>query len=277
MSSSTSPTYTNAPLPLLSTPRFETGKVGRIQQPPSMPNPRLTKDDWSLQDDPFTIEASHMALSHNAFIRGFNSIYQQAPRLKLPADKSDFVGYCLAWMECVEIHHHYEETALFPSIDKAAGQKGLMDAAVHEHETFYSGLDRMKKYLRDKGSSFAAGELLAIMDSFKEALHSHLKSEPPAIAALAKYDTAEHPIDIAKIANAAGRSQITWRALFNTLPVFFLNMETATFEDGIWHDVFPPLKGVVRVIMLRLVPMWHPGRWRFTSCSHDGRVKPLAV
>ncbi|KAK8028494.1 hypothetical protein PG991_005550 [Apiospora marii] len=73
MASSTSPTYTDAPLPLLSTPRFDTGK-----------------------DDPFTIEASHMALSHNAFIRGFNSIYQQAPRLELTVDKSDFVGYCLA-------------------------------------------------------------------------------------------------------------------------------------------------------------------------------------
>ncbi|KAK8028493.1 hypothetical protein PG991_005549 [Apiospora marii] len=135
----------------------------------------------------------------------------------------------------------------------------------------------MKKYLRHKGSNFAPVELLVIMDSFKEALHSHLKSEPPAIAALVKYNTADHPIDIVKIANAAGRSEITWRALFNTLPVFFLNMGTATFEDGIWHDVFPPLKGVVRVIMLRLVPMWHPGRWRITSCSHDGRVKPLAV
>lgn len=179
-----------------------------------MPDPRLTIGDWSLQDDPFTIEASHMALSHNAYIRGFNSIYQQAPRLKLPADKTDFVGYCLAWVECVEIHHHYEETALFPGIDKAAGQKGLMDAAVHEHETFYGGLDRMKKYLRNKGSDYAAAGLLAIMDSFKEALHRHLKSEPPAIAALVKYSTAEHPIDIVRIANAAGEAHDSTLVLF---------------------------------------------------------------
>ncbi|KAK7957720.1 hypothetical protein PG988_012568 [Apiospora saccharicola] len=228
------PLYTDSPLPLIPTPKFQTGK-----------------------DDPFTIEASHMALSHNAFIRGFNSIYQQAPRLELTSDKASFVGYCLAWVDCVVTHHHYEETELFPNIDKAAGQRGLMNGAVHEHEAFYG--------------------LLEIMDSFKDALHSHLKSEPPAIAALAKYSTAEKPIDILVIAETAGKKQVNLGFLFNTLPVFFLNMETATFEGGMWHEVFPPLKDFTRTVMLRLVPMWQSARWRFVSCTHDGQVKELAV
>lgn len=147
-----------------------------------------------------------MALSHNSFIRGFNSIYQQAPRLQSPPDKSDFVGYCLAWVDCVAQHHHYEETEFFPNIDKAAGRQGLMDGAVHEHEAFYGGMERMKKYLQDKGADFSATELIAIMDSFKEPLHSHLKSEPPAIVALAQYNTPDTPIDILGIADAAGKS-----------------------------------------------------------------------
>lgn len=75
-----------------------------------------------------------MALSHNAFIRGFNSIYQQAPRIQA-ADKQDFVGYCIAWHDCVSQHHHYEETEFFPSLDKAAGKNGLMDGAVDQHGT----------------------------------------------------------------------------------------------------------------------------------------------
>jgi hemerythrin-like domain-containing protein len=73
-----------------------------------------------------------MALSHNSFIRGFNSIYQQAPRVS-SADKEDFVGYCLAWHEMITEHHHYEETDFFPNVDKAARKNGLMDGAVHEH------------------------------------------------------------------------------------------------------------------------------------------------
>lgn len=241
------PIYTDSPLPLIPTPKFQTGN-----------------------DDPFTIEGSHMALSHNAFIRGFNSIYQQAPRLKLAADKASFVGYCLVWVDCVVTHHHYEETELFPNIDKAAGQKGLMDGAVHEHEAFYGGMGRMKEYLQSKGADFSSTELLSIMGSFKDALHSHLKSEPLAIVALAKYSTVERPNDILGIADTAGKKQV------NTLPVFFLNMETATFEGGMWHEVLPPLKCFTRTVMFRLGPMWQSARWRFVSCAHDGQVNELA-
>ncbi|KAK4041923.1 iron-sulfur cluster repair protein DnrN [Parachaetomium inaequale] len=251
MSSSEPPMYTNTPLALIPTPKFETGK-----------------------DDPFTIEASHMALSHNAFIRGFNSIYQQAPRVWQPADKTDFVGYCLAWVECVATHHHYEETEFFPNLDRAAGRDGLMDGAVHEHEAFQGGLERFRSYLADKGAAFSAAELLAIMDDSKRPLHSHLKAEPPAILALAKYNTPERPIDILGIANAAASLA---GLMFNTLPVFFLNMETVEFEGGMWHGVFPPLKGAARTVMNKGMPVWHSGRWRFVSCTADGTVKRLAV
>jgi hypothetical protein len=54
-------------------------------------------------------------------------------------------------------------------------------------------------------------------------------------------------------------------------------METVEFEGGMWHEVFPPLKGFARTVMHRAVPMWQSGRWRFTSCNADGAVKPLAV
>lgn len=74
-----------------------------------------------------------------------------------------------------------------------------------------------------------------------------------------------------------GKKQVSLDFMFNTLPVFFLNMETVEFENGMWHEVFPPFKGVVRTIMNRAVPMWQLGRWRFVSCSADGTVKHLAV
>lgn len=117
----------------------------------------LTKS--SIQDDPFTIEASHMALSHNAFIRGFNSIYQQAPRVENPVDKIDFVGYCLAWIDCVIAHHRYEETELFPNVNKSAGETELMAGAVHQHEAFYGGMEKLKVYLEKKGGDFSGAEV----------------------------------------------------------------------------------------------------------------------
>ncbi|CAJ2506592.1 Uu.00g077780.m01.CDS01 [Anthostomella pinea] len=266
MANRTPPMYTDAPLALIHTPKFETGKW-----------PDHSLMDLLLKDDPFTIEASHMALSHNSFIRGFNSIYQQAPRVQSSADKSDFVGYCLAWIECVATHHHYEETEFFPNVDKDAGQNGLMGQVVHEHEEFQGGMDRMKDYLLQKEADFSGDELIAIMDSFKQPLHSHLKAEPGAIVALAKYSTSDHPIDILAIAGAAGKKQVNLGFMFNTLPVFFLNMETATFEGGMWEGVFPPLKGMAKTVMNKLVPMWQSRRWRFVSCTPDGEVGQLAV
>lgn len=73
-----------------------------------------------------------MTLSHNSIIRGYNSIYQQAPRITTP-DQDDFIGYCLVWHEFVEKHHHYEEVHFFPAIEKAVGEKGAMDHEIAEH------------------------------------------------------------------------------------------------------------------------------------------------
>ncbi|OKL58850.1 hypothetical protein UA08_05841 [Talaromyces atroroseus] len=256
------PMYTDHPLAVIHTPKFETGKT-----------------------DPFTIEASHMALSHNSFIRGFNSIYQQAPRVS-SADKEDFVGYCLAWHDVITEHHRYEETDYFPNVDKAAGKTGLMAGSVHEHEdvcacvspaAFHDGMERFKNYLLKEGVNFQGTEIVAIMDSFKDPFYSHLKSEPRAILELSKYNTPETPINITEIAGAAGKKTMTFSFVLNVLPVFLLNMDTLDFEDGMWHEVFPPVKGMVKWIMTKAIPMRHSGRWRFASCSPEGRAKQLEV
>lgn len=135
-----------------------------------------------------------------------------------------------------------------------------------------------------------------IADLFMEPLYNHLKAEPGEIVGLAKYSTAERPIDTLGIADTAGKctlndlstilasefnqvtalrqKQVNLGFMLNTLPVFF---ETIEFEGGMWHGVFPPLKGLAKTIMNKAVPKWHSGRWRFVSCDAEGRVKYLAV
>ena len=73
-----------------------------------------------------------MTISHNVMIRGYNSIYQQAPRLS-PTDHKDFIAYSLAWHRYVHDHHQYEERLLFPSIEEATGEKGIMDGQAEQH------------------------------------------------------------------------------------------------------------------------------------------------
>lgn len=142
---------------------------------------------------------------------------------------------------------------------------------------FHDGLERFRAYLLKAGAGFSPSELITTMDSFKDLPHAHLKAEPPAIVALAKHSSREHSIDILAIADAAGRAQIGLGMVFNVIPVFFLNMDTAEFEAGMWQGVFPPFKGPAKWIMTRAVPTWHSNRWRFASCTPEGRYKQLVV
>ncbi|OTA85289.1 hypothetical protein M434DRAFT_377155 [Hypoxylon sp. CO27-5] len=221
MATNSRPMYSDTPLAVMHTPKFETGKT-----------------------DAFTLEASKMALSHNSFIRGFNSIYQQAHQVSAE-DKPDFVAYCIAWHDCADAHHCYEEEEFFPNVNKAAGRTDLMDTAVHEHAAFHEGMER-----------------------FKDPLYSHLKAEPPSIVALAKYSTPERPIDILAIADTAAKNSITLSMVFNVLPVFYLNMDF-DFEGGMWEGVFPSFKGTGRWLLTKAIPTWHSRRWSFASYSPD--------
>ena len=78
-----------------------------------------------------------MALSHNSFIRGYNRIYQQALRIK-KINQDDFIAYCLAWHACVEEHHNYEETRIFPAVEEALGDKGLSDQELNSMVNYNS-------------------------------------------------------------------------------------------------------------------------------------------
>lgn len=86
------------------------------------------------QTDLFTTGATHMALLHNAILRGYNSVYLQAPHVQA-ADKADFVGYSLAWHKFVVTHHHDEEQTLFPKVEDVLGDKTVFEETHREHRT----------------------------------------------------------------------------------------------------------------------------------------------
>lgn len=73
-----------------------------------------------------------MALLHNAILRGYNSIYQQAPHIK-PDDKSDFVGYSLTWHKFVKSHHDDEEQTLFTKVEQLLDDKSIWAETHKEH------------------------------------------------------------------------------------------------------------------------------------------------
>jgi hemerythrin-like domain-containing protein len=79
-----------------------------------------------------------MSHIHNTILRGYNSIYLQAPHIT-DVDKSAFIGYALTWYRFVKSHHDDEELELFPKVEEVLSKKEIWNDTHKEHGmcTFY--------------------------------------------------------------------------------------------------------------------------------------------
>jgi len=251
MSSSLHPLFEDGPFHLIATPRFKTGK-----------------------DDKFTICASEMAVLHNAFMRGFNSIYNQALEVQ-PQDYKPFLCYAQCIYECIDVHHSGEETTFFPGIEEATGIKGIMDVNIAQHEVFHSGLHAYGDYIASfiKGSrpinEFSGQHLRELIDAFAEPLNQHLHDEIPTLLALEKYSD---KLDIKALFDKDGEEHMAKLSKTRIFPAFLMNDDT-TYEGGI--NNFPPIPGFVKWVFMNIISLWHWRWWAWTSCDKSGRLKPV--
>ncbi|OAA62133.1 Protein kinase-like domain protein [Cordyceps fumosorosea ARSEF 2679] len=257
-SAPTSP-WADAPIVLVATPQHLTGKT-----------------------DLFTAGATHMALVHNSMIRGFNSIYQQAPYVAAddePALARDFVQYALTWASFVTSHHHDEEDNLFVQVSTLLHDDTVWAETRREHDAFIDGVAQFQTYLQSTLSSeLSADELLRIMDSFRAPLEEHLHSEVRTIAALAAHPRAplegsDEAAAAAAVFKAWGKKTVMKAGVLDVVPFFLLNLDR-TFEDGRWAR-WPPMPAPVRWVLANVVGTYHGNWWRFASCSSDGSPREL--
>ncbi|KAF2812276.1 uncharacterized protein BDZ99DRAFT_383436 [Mytilinidion resinicola] len=242
--------WADGPLKMVTTPMFETKK-----------------------DDTFTIGASHMAVLHNAMLRGYNSIYLQAPHVK-PEDYADFIGYSLTWFKFVKGHHDDEEANLFPKVVEVLGKEdGEIWGKTHgEHEAMLPGLAKFHEYLSSLPSpaSFSASTLLSIMKEFEEPFDTHFHSEIASIASLGSYGD----FPAAKPVFATwGKNSVKSAGYTDVVPFLFLNFDR-TVEDGLWAT-WPPMPAPIRYMLVRVGGWWHGGWWKFASCDENGIPKTL--
>lgn len=135
--------------------------------------------------------ASEMVLVHNMIIRGLNSIYVQAPNIKEPKDVQDFLTYMNAWAQFVHMHHHNEETVIFPLLETSIGVEGFMEKNIDQHKLFGPGLDAIDDFIKAGRAGeiqFDGVKAQAIIDSFASVFIEHLNEEIPTFLALEKYE-----------------------------------------------------------------------------------------
>ncbi|KAJ4389221.1 hypothetical protein N0V93_006684 [Gnomoniopsis smithogilvyi] len=238
----------DGPLSLIPTPRTQTGK-----------------------DDPFTEDASQMALVHNMFIRAFNSMYMQAAKVR-PEDIVDFLHYCSAWHTALKGHHDAEEEVYFPGLEKALGVKGIMDEEIHEHAAFTQGLCNLKDYIDNclaAPASYSGTQLISILDSFGGTLATHLANEPPKLASLGQYGD----YDPKPLAEQTANHSMKYMHMTDVLPILWYNLDK-DFEGGRWAD-FPNMPGFMKWFMINVMGSWQARWWRFGSSGADGIQREL--
>ena len=215
-----------------------------------------------------------MAHIHNAILRGYNSIYLQAPHIT-HEDKSDFIGYALAWFKFVKSHHDDEEAELFPKVEAVLGRKDLWKETHAEHEAFLAGLGAFEEYLVTLGEpyEFDGEKLVGIMEGFQEPFRYHFHHEVETIASFAELPEAGRAEEAAAIFKAWGKKTVTKAGTTDVVPFFLLNLD-ATYEEGMWAS-WPPMPAPVRWGLVNVAGAWHWAWWKFSSCDAAGKPREL--
>ncbi|KAF2094425.1 hypothetical protein NA57DRAFT_46452 [Rhizodiscina lignyota] len=229
--------------------------------------------------DMFTSGASHMCMVHNSILRGYNSIYHQAPHVA-EADKADFIGYCLTWHKFLKSHADNEDTSLFVEMEKLLEDGAIFEESHKEHDAFMPGIAKFQEYLSSLGSpgEFSGVKLLEIMTAFQEPFEIHMRSEITTIANLAGHERAP-VVGSAKekstqsTFDAREGKKLLMSGATDVMPFFLFNFDSS-YEDGLWAN-WPPIPAPVRWGLINVAKFWHPGWWKFASCDAARRTIPL--
>jgi hypothetical protein len=125
--------------------------------------------------------ATIMAEFHNVLFRGFNSAYLYSYSISPDSPSAtDLLDYSSLICAILEMHHDWEETSLFPALEKYAGQPGLLDTNTAQHKAFEDGLHSFHAYCDNPETkkNFDSATYRTMVDSFAPALEKHMHAEP---------------------------------------------------------------------------------------------------
>ncbi|KAH7101357.1 hypothetical protein BKA62DRAFT_795245 [Auriculariales sp. MPI-PUGE-AT-0066] len=253
----------------------------------------MSSEHWSTT--PFTLQtipekpegvpqdfygcAVAMALIHNLFTRGLNSIYKHAPIVAergSEQDKSDFINFALAWYEALHAHHTGEEKWYFPEIEQAAGNPGLMQANIDQHEVFRAPLDAFNDYflsINEDPAALNSAHVLSLVDAFATPLFEHLKDEIPTLLEFGK----KFPdVPIKQIDEDHAKKMLDTVSKLYFLPFFVSNFDREV-DGGRWTSFMPGPPGWVLTATKYVFSFPYRGAWRFSACTFDMKLKPTMV
>ncbi|RFU81522.1 hemerythrin hhe cation binding domain-containing [Trichoderma arundinaceum] len=214
------------------------------------------------QTDKLTLMATEMACVHNCILRCLNAIHKHAPTVQ-PAEYEAFISFVRIWYTMVMKHHDGEEQYIFPRFQEQIHPEAMV-VSQQEHEAFHDGMEEMMKYvngLKGRENEFDRVEFCRIMDSFSDALVTHLRNEVPAILKLGELGDVDA---ISKIWDSAVQEDIKKFKMvdFITLLPLAIFSHDAEYEGGLHRD-FPPLPAAMKFVVRRVLSRPYQGAWKF--------------
>ncbi|KAL2834096.1 hypothetical protein BJY01DRAFT_224473 [Aspergillus pseudoustus] len=229
--------------------------------------PSKTKD---VNSHPAIYIANVMAHTHNAMIRGLNSIYLQAEHISDPRDISDFLFFIKAWASWVSHHHVLEEEHMFPGFEQVLGAQDFLQGNVDQHHAFQPALEELLEYgLNTRPAGYSASTVRGLVERLAPAFREHLSDEIDTLLAMQRYDgKGEALLKVYKDAEAEAGKQDK-----HLVPPLVLGLRDITFEGGNRWPEMPPLsEWFVHYVFARR----HAGSWRFLPSDTWGNPRNLA-
>ncbi|RDB16538.1 hypothetical protein Hypma_002703 [Hypsizygus marmoreus] len=227
-----------------------------IPQPPG---------DWK---DIFDNRAIEMAISHNMFIRGLNTVYFQAPKVKEDQVQA-FAFFCNSFLTMIHHHHTIEEELLFPYFESKLGP-GTMEHNVEQHHAFLPGLEDLETYIKDIRAGKAKYDSKVViekLDSFADGLVQHLRDEIPTLES-SKMRAAITQKELQDLESALEKRVLHDVSLIKVLPLGLVLHDKTTAPH------FPPLPAPILWITRYGLYHLHSDAWAFGPCDVYGKLKP---
>ncbi|KAL3467154.1 hypothetical protein BJX64DRAFT_283880 [Aspergillus heterothallicus] len=211
-----------------------------------------------------------MAHTHNAMIRGLNSIYLQAPHLSQTTDISDFLFFIKAWATWVSHHHVLEEEHLFPGLEKVLGVENFLHGNVDQHHAFQPVLQELREYAEcTTPAEYSASAVRGLAERLAPGFREHLSDEIGSLLAMQQAECDGRALlKVYTDAEAEAGKQDK-----HMIPPMVLGLRDITFEGGNRWPEMPPLsEWFVHYIFARR----HAGSWRFLPSDTWGKPRALA-
>ncbi|KAG6866107.1 hypothetical protein C0991_008414 [Blastosporella zonata] len=212
----------------------------------------LTHGSGSQPKDIYMAQQWEMAGAHAMLMNGLLNVYEKSA--SIPQGKTqDFVEYALQWVAALDHHHEWEENIYYPLFSP----KFNTDTIVAEHETFHTGMEKLKDYLvsclpagttwgysqvagAQEQQTFNGAHMQALVDSFVNELLQHLIQEITYLEPAALRASGLTEAEVKHIA------EVSEKHMKSMPPATFLVYTIIHTPKG---SLFPPVPGFVRSVL----------------------------